>query len=75
MHNHAAGDSIIEQGYSHQPIEIGQDSWLGAHAVIMPGITLPKGTVVGSNAVVTRSPEQENSILAGVPAKEIKNRS
>lgn len=75
MHNHKTNKSIIDQGYSHQPISIGKDSWLGAHAVIMPGIQLPNGTVVGSNAVVTKSPEKENSILAGVPAKEIKERS
>lgn len=75
MHNHQKGQAINSQGYSHQPIALGDDTWIGTHAVIMPGINLPAGTVVGSNAVVTSSPSNENTILAGVPAKEIKERS
>lgn len=75
MHNHEKGQSINSQGYSHQPISVGTDTWIGTHAVIMPGIHLPAGTVVGSNAVVTASPAKENTVLAGIPARELKERS
>jgi maltose O-acetyltransferase len=54
-------------------IVIEDDVWIGAGAVIMPGITLKKGTVVGANAVVTRSTE-EYAIVVGAPARVIRYR-
>jgi maltose O-acetyltransferase len=54
-------------------IVIENDVWIGAGAVIMPGITLRQGTVVGSNAVVTRDTEPY-SVMAGVPARKIRSR-
>lgn len=54
-------------------IVINDDVWIGAGAVIMPGITLAKGTVIGANAVVTKDTE-EYSIYVGVPARKIRNR-
>lgn len=49
------------------------DNWIGANATILRGVTIAKGTVVGAGAVVTHS-TQPFSIVAGVPAKIIKNR-
>ncbi len=65
--------SVQEQGYTHAPIIIEKDSWLAAHVVIMPGITLSEGTIVGSNAVVTKD-TKPYQIVAGIPAKPIKER-
>jgi acetyltransferase-like isoleucine patch superfamily enzyme len=56
-----------------QHVEIGDDCWLGMNTVILPGISLGKGTVVGANAVVTKS-FPDYSIVAGVPAKIIGSR-
>lgn len=56
-----------------KPIVIEDDVWIGAGAVIMPGVTLRKGTVVGANAVVTRD-TQEYSVMAGVPARKLRSR-
>lgn len=55
------------------PILIGEDCWLGANSVILPGVNLGKGTVVGANAVVTKS-FPDYSILGGVPARIIGSR-
>lgn len=44
---------------------------LGANCVIMPGITVKKGTVVGAGAVVTKDTNAED-IVVGVPAKLLK---
>jgi acetyltransferase-like isoleucine patch superfamily enzyme len=55
------------------PISIGEDCWLGANAVIPPGVSLGKGTVVGANAVVTKS-FPDYAILGGVPARIIGSR-
>jgi len=53
-------------------IVIEDDVWIGAGAVIMPGVTLRRGTVVGANAVVTKDTE-EYWVVAGVPARKIRS--
>jgi maltose O-acetyltransferase len=52
-------------------ILIGDDVWIGSHAVIMPGISIGKGAVIGAGSVVTKD-VKEHTIVAGVPAKLIK---
>jgi acetyltransferase-like isoleucine patch superfamily enzyme len=51
------------------PIVIGDDCWLGARCVILPGVKLGRHVVVGAGAVVTRSFEENDILLTGVPAK------
>lgn len=52
------------------PIEIGKHCWIGANAVILPGVKLGDGCVVGAGAVVTRS-FPAGSTLVGVPARRV----
>ncbi len=52
-------------------VVIGDNCWIGGHAVINPGVTLGKNVVVASGAVVTKS-FGDNVLLAGVPAQVIK---
>lgn len=73
MHRHKASIEIKDQGFDHAPVIVEDDAWLGAHVVVMPGITVGKGAVVGSNAVVTKS-VAAGQIVAGVPAKMIRRR-
>ncbi|MBK8368406.1 MAG: hypothetical protein IPL10_13570 [Bacteroidetes bacterium] len=54
-------------------IIIEDDVWIGINSVIMPGITIGRGAIIGSNSVVT-SNVAPFSIVAGAPAKFIKNR-
>lgn len=54
-------------------IAIGDDVWIGAGAVILPGVTLRTGTVIGANSVVTRDTE-EYGVYAGAPARKIRSR-
>ena len=54
------------------PIAIGNNCWIGGHAVINPGVVLGDNTVVAAGAVVTRSFPQGNVVLAGVPARVVK---
>ncbi|MBQ7514574.1 MAG: acyltransferase [Prevotella sp.] len=62
---------IDQQGVSTKPVVIGDDVWIGANAVILPGVTIGRHVVVAAGAVVTKD-VPEYSIVAGVPAKVIK---
>lgn len=57
-----AGDTVI-----------GNDVWIGAEAVFMPGVKVGHGAVIGTRAVVTRDVEPY-AVVAGNPAKEIRRR-
>ena len=72
--NHNFEDSdkrIDEQGVSTTPVIIEDDIWIGANAVILPGVTIGNHSVVAAGAVVTKD-IPPHSLVAGVPAKIIK---
>ena len=62
---------IDEQGVSTNPVTIEDDVWIGANAVILPGVTIGNHCVVAAGAVVTKD-VPPHSLVAGVPAKVIK---
>ena len=64
---------IVLQGHRLAPTTIGDDVWIGANAVITPGVTIATGTVVGAGSVVT-SDTAPYTIVAGVPARHIGDR-
>ena len=53
-------------------ITIGERCWIGMNAMILPGVVLGNHTVVGAGAVVTKSFPEGNCVIAGSPAKIIK---
>lgn len=53
-------------------IKIDDFSWIGMNAVILPGVHLGPRTIVGAGAVVTKSYPEGNVVIAGVPAKILK---
>ena len=55
------------------PIKIGDNCWLAANCVILPGVELGDHTIVAAGAVVSKSFQGGNCILGGIPAKIIKN--
>ena len=67
------GRPIATQGYDNAPIVIEDDVWIGFQAVILPGVTLGRGSIVGAGAVVTRDVEPY-TIVGGVPARLIRRR-
>ena len=52
-------------------ITIKRGTWIGAHSVITCGVSIGKGSAVAANAVVTKD-VSDNCVVAGVPAKVIK---
>lgn len=72
--NHNYSDTnkrIDEQGVSTNGVTIEDDVWIGANAVILPGVTIGRHCVVAAGAVVTKD-VPPHSLVAGVPAKVIK---
>lgn len=57
-----------------KPLQLEDYVWIGARAIILPGLTLGKGCIVGAGAVVTRD-VAPYSIVAGNPARTIGNRT
>jgi len=55
------------------PINIGNNVWLGMGAIVMPGVTIGDNVVVGANSVVTKN-IPSNSIAMGVPCHVVKQK-
>ncbi len=72
-HNFSNSDKIIkDQGVTRLGVKIEDDCWIGAGAIILDGVHLKSRTVVAAGSVVSKSFEA-NSLIAGIPAKFIKN--
>lgn len=56
------------------PVSIGNDVWIGARAIILPGKTIGNGVIIGAGAVVTKD-VPDYAIIGGNPAKIIKFRN
>ena len=66
-----ASKRIDLQGITTKQVIINDDVWIGANAVILPGVTIGRHAVVAAGAVVTTD-VSENTVVGGVPAKMIK---
>jgi acetyltransferase-like isoleucine patch superfamily enzyme len=72
-HNLERGTLIREQGWRSSPVVIGDDVWIGARAIVLPGVTVGTGAVVGAASVV-RENVSPGAIVAGVPARVLRDR-
>lgn len=71
--NHVSGN--LSKHEDSAPINLGDNCWLGANSVILPGVTLGPSTVVGAGAVVSKSFPAGHVVIGGVPARSLKNLS
>jgi len=55
-----------------RPISIGDHSYIGSEIRVAPGGTVPARCIVGIGSVITRSFTDEYRLIAGVPAKVVK---
>lgn len=70
---HEVGSPYNRVGQLHaQAVTIEDGVWLGARCTIMPGVMIQRGAVVAAGAVVTKD-VKENTVVAGVPARVIRN--
>jgi galactoside O-acetyltransferase len=73
-HSYSRADAPIRaQGHVPGTIVIGEDVWLSADVVVLPGVTVGSHSVIGAGAVVTKD-VREWTVAGGVPAVEIARR-
>ena len=65
-------DFKIRQIITCKPVVIKKNAWIGAGSTILPGVTVGENAIVGAGSVVTKD-VAPNTLVAGVPAKFIKN--
>lgn len=56
-----------------QSINIGNHVWISQNVLVLKGAYIPDNCVVGAGSVVTKKFKEQNCIIAGVPAKVLKN--
>jgi acetyltransferase-like isoleucine patch superfamily enzyme len=67
------GDRMLAQLIKRKegPVVLRRGCWIGASAIILPGITVGEGSVVGAGSVVTHD-VPDYTVVAGNPARQIK---
>ena len=70
--DHISGP-ITDQPCQLKEVKIEEDVWLGAGAIVLPGVTIGRGGVVAAGSVVTED-IPPFSIVGGAPAREIRKR-
>ena len=61
---------MVEQGITAEGIEVADDVWIGAGAILTDGIRIGKGAVIAAGAVVTQD-VPPHTVVGGVPARVI----
>ncbi len=74
-HGYALGKGpMTYQERVEKDIQLGNDVWIGGNSVITAGVTLADGIIVAAGSTVTKSFDEKNIIIGGVPAKKITER-
>jgi len=72
-HGTKPGTPMQDQPQESHEVVIGDDVWIGAGAIILPGVEVGSGSVVGAGSVVSQD-VLKMTIVAGIPAVKIKER-
>jgi acetyltransferase-like isoleucine patch superfamily enzyme len=73
--NHGYKDLTLPIGtqmWHNEPVSIGDGSWLGHGAIVLPGSRIGKHVVVAAGAVVAGLHVPDNCVVAGVPARIVR---
>ena len=69
--NHAESPALRRHVYSN-PITVKRGAWIGAGAIILPGVTIGENSIVAAGAVVTKD-VLSNAVVGGTPARFIRS--
>lgn len=73
--NHSYANTEIPVGLQwpvDDPVSIGAGTWIGANAVILPGVHLGRNCVVAAGTVVRPGAYPDHAVIAGVPGKVVR---
>ena len=71
--SHSIIDSISKKRINYaQDVFIGNHVWIASHVSILKGVHIPDNSVVATRAVVTKSFQEKNILIGGMPAKKLK---
>jgi acetyltransferase-like isoleucine patch superfamily enzyme len=73
--NHGYEDIDLPIGvqmWKNEPVSIGDGSWLGHGAIVLPGSRIGKHVVIAAGAVVAGLHVPDNAVVAGVPARVVR---
>jgi maltose O-acetyltransferase len=72
-HNHDRMDipMALQGNAESRPVHIEDDVWVGARAIILPGVRIGKGAIIGAGSVVTKN-IPSYAVVGGAPAKIIR---
>ena len=62
---------VSNEGVKSAPIVIEDDVWIGAHSIVLKGVTIGARSIIGAGSVVTKSIPSD-CIAAGNPCKVIR---
>ena len=69
---HPINAKLREKGYQYNaPVSIGRNCWIGAGALIMPGVTIGDNVVIGAGSVVTKD-IPSNVVAVGNPCRVLR---
>ena len=69
---HPIDPELREKAYQfNMPVKIGKNCWIGAGAIILPGVTIGDNTVIGAGSVVTKD-IPSNVVAVGNPCRVIR---
>lgn len=71
----SANHNLLDNG-KHDPappLKLGRCCWIGMNSVLLPGVELGDHTIVGAGSVVTRSFPEGFCVIAGNPARKIRD--
>ncbi|GAA4953543.1 acyltransferase [Streptomonospora halophila] len=73
--NHVYADVDVPVGRqwpADDPVRIGDGTWIGANAVVLPGVRLGRNCVVAASSVVRPGDYPDHSVVAGIPGKVVR---
>lgn len=67
-------EAIYRGGHDLEAVHIGDDCWVGAHAIVLPGVSMAAGSVIGAGTVVSKS-LSEATVLVGAAGRPVRFRN